>query len=161
MKRILILILSLILLAGCSSDPATDENVNNNQNEPPKEYLVGETQEDDGIFIKVNSIRLSEGSEYFKPEEGKVFFVLDITIENKTNEEYGVSSMLNFELKDEDGREQDLTVFADNDGSLDGNILPNEKMTGEIAFETAKEGKLYLYFTSAIFSGKTLKFTVR
>ena len=161
MKKLIILIISIILLAGCSADPTPSDNDNNNQNEPPKEYVVGNVQEDSGISIKVNSTRVSQGNEYFKPEQGKVFFIIDITLENKTDEEVSISSLLSFELKDADGRDQEISIFADLNGSLDGKILPNEKMTGEIAYETSAEGKLYLYFTASLFSGKTLKFTVR
>lgn len=144
-------------LVGCGGSEKPEEE----NNEPVKtEYAIGETAEVDGIKITVNSTRVDEGL-FGGSDDGTIYFVLDITLENTTDETFASSSMMCYELKDGDGRKQDLTVGANLNGSLDTEIDPGEKGAGEIAFKTNPEGTLVLTFTPGAFSSEKVKFVVR
>lgn len=120
-------------------------------------YAIGETAEIDGIKITVNSTRIDEG--IIAADEGKQYFVMDISLENTRDDKFSSSSLLCYELKDADGRKVDMSVTANLNGSLDTSVEPGEKATGEIAFETATEGELTLKFTPGF--GDSIKFKVR
>jgi len=132
-------------------DQAAEENkddkekseVDKNKEEPkeePKEekrteFFMGEHVKLGNVVLTVNNIRDSKGNEIFKPDEGNIFKIVDITINNISNEFYSVSSFWGFEIKDSEGYTYSTTFGAETKGSLDGMIPPGMKMKGEIAFE--------------------------
>lgn len=87
----------------------------------------------------VNSTREYEGTGFLKPEEGNIYYVVDITIDNISSESIAISSLLMFKLIDSDSYSYDVTVVPDLKGSLDGEIAPGRKLRGDIAFEIPKE----------------------
>lgn len=104
------------------------------EEEPVEEAGVGDTLKFDDLQITVNSVRSSQGEEYMEPEK-EFYMVLDVVIENTGSEPYSISSMLNFTAYDADSYAQELAIFADTNGSLDGEIGAGRKMAGEIAFD--------------------------
>lgn len=165
MKRLLALFLCGVLalgLAGCSEKEGeaqkTDgDTTQENQNEEKSVYEIGETAEVDGIKITVNSTRVDEG--LLAAKDGKVHFVMDITLENTNDSEFASSSLLCYKVKNGDGREQSMSITANLNGTLDTKISAGEKASGEIAFETDPEGSLVLTFTPSF--GDSVKFNVR
>lgn len=152
MKRFLSLFLVLGLVFGvaaCSSD-SDDSKKDDNKEEAKKEEkkvpTIGDTVEVEGIKITVNSTRISTGSDISKPDEGMEWIVLDITLENTTDEALSSSSLLSYTLKDGDGRKQDIEIFADLNGSLDTEVEAGGKATGEIAFSTKPGSSLTLTY---------------
>lgn len=162
MKKLLALFLCSVLalgLAGCSEKEgeAQKGDGETSQEEEKSVYAVGETAEVDGIKITVNSTRVDEG--LLPAKDGKIHFVLDITLENTKDSEYSSSSLLCYEVKDGDGRKQSMSITANLNGTMDTKVAPGEKETGEIAFETDPEGALTLTFTPAM--GDSVQFNVR
>lgn len=164
MKKWLSLLLAVMFVfttAACTVDDeggSAEEEVK--EEEKKTEFAVGESAEVDGIKVTVNSTRVDEG--IFGPEEdGSIYFVMDIKLENTTDESFNSSSMLDFTLKDGDGREQDLTFSANTNGTMDTEVDPGESAVGEIAFKVAPEGSLVLTYTADSFGGDKVKFIVR
>ena len=149
-----------LTLTGCSKDSKKEKD------EPTKEvieektyYAIGETAESDGIKITVNSTRIDEGI-FSAAEAGKQYFVMDITLENTRKKEFSSSSMMSFDVKDQEGRKQSLSISANLNGSMDTKIAPGEKAVGEIAFEVPVGGELTLYYNPGLTSD-TIKIKVR
>ena len=153
---ILFLILSLILNLGlgCGEDvkpekveelteeeQVTEKKIEEAMEETPKTEIfeIGDTIKMGSLQFKVNSVRTSEGDEFSKPDEGNVYLCVDITIENISNEEETISSLLMFKIVDKDGRSYDMAIFADAEGSVDGSLGVGRKMTGELSFEVPKD----------------------
>ena len=115
-----------------------------------------------GIEFTAIKTRISSGSDYMKAQEGFEYLVIEINLKNQNKEAFSVSSMMNFELKDKEGRTLNQNYFVDVDGELDGSIYPNEQMTGEVAYEVPKDGSaLYLYFKTDYFQNNAIKLKVR
>lgn len=150
MKKLLIfLVLAISLtLTACVEeiDPQkVDKSVETTGNEEsaPKTttYAIGDTVKAKDVEYTLNGVRESQGNEFIKPDEGKVYYLIDLTIENKGSETYGVSSLMNFKLVDGEGVSYDVAIGADTNGSLDGEVMAGRKMKGELAFEIPKAAK--------------------
>jgi len=111
-------------------------------------YDVGNTISYQDTRLTVNSIRTSMGSDYFTPDAGNEFVVLDITVENTGDAELTVSTSLQMALKDDTGRSYDTSFGAsstlDREFSQSSPIQPGSQRRGEIAFE-APRGRSPLY----------------
>lgn len=115
---------------------------------------VGTPIETDNYTFLVNSFSQSEGSQYFGPEEGYVYYVLDVSITNKSAESQVISTMLMFEMQDQLGYEYGIAMYTDAKGSVDGDLAAGRTARGEIAFEVPKDLELYhLIYTPEVFDG--------
>lgn len=104
---------------------------------PVEAFEVGDTAEYKGVKVTLNSVKESKGSQFNKPTEGNVYLLVDFTIENGTNEDLVVSSMLSFDAY-QDGYSTNLSLSAliEKTGEqLDGTIAPGKKMQGAIGYE--------------------------
>ena len=147
MKKILALILSVVLcvcFAGCVSDGApTKETGTNNSQTEPKEEIFG--LNDAAVFenLKFTAIELKEskGTTYFTPEAGNTFVGFKFEIQNMSDEEQTVSSLLLFEGYVDDVK-CDYSLNAAcvfDEGTLDGSIAPGKKLVGWYALEVPKD----------------------
>lgn len=169
MKRVthvLSFLLIILLLVSCSDNTTVvnpgngnDSNGNNDETETPtqstKVYSTNEIIEfTNGLSLQIIETRSDMGKEYFEPDEGNEYFYIMIQFINNSDESESISSIMQFELKDDNGIEIEMAIFADTVGSLDGTVLPGDKMTGEIAYELPIdfEEPLFLYFTPDFFS---------
>ena len=134
-----------------TTDPGpTPENTN---------FAIGDTFNLGDLQYKINSVRISEGdsNQFMQPEEGNVFLLIDMTVENQGSEEAIVSSMLLFKLVDKDGRSQDFSIsaLAEAEGKMDATLAPGRKVTGELGYEVAKGPQAFeLEITSGLVNGE-------
>ena len=121
-----------------------------------KKFSVGDSVEFDGMKITLNEARIEEGGEFDEPTEEQ-FVVANLTIENGTDEEQTVSSVMNIELKDDEGYTYNTTILTEGTkGQLDGTLPPGESMKGDIPFDVSKSDKYELHFSDPFKSGKAI-----
>ena len=151
----------LILLVGCESSNEPKDN------EAPvvekkTEFVIGETAEVDGLKITINGTRILEGDDFLEPDEGTQWIAIDFTFENTTDESVYIAGIFDITLKDEDGREKEMNIWGDLSGSVDGDVLPQEKLSGEKSFViTGEEANLYIYYKPTFSSDTPIKFVVK
>ena len=104
-------------------------------------FKIGDVVKAGEAQFTVNSVREDNGNEFMKPKDGNVYYVVDVTVENKGSESLAVSSLMMFKLVDSEGYSQDITVGPETKGSVDGEVSPGRKLRGELAFEISKEAK--------------------
>lgn len=75
----------------------------------------------------------------------------NFTIENTGTEDVSVSSLMEFTAKLDDGTKLENSIF-DCGSSLDGKVLPNDKLKGDICWELKTLGKVKIYYESDMFS---------
>lgn len=158
MKKIMyVLVVAILMLAGCSSDNSDEPK------EPVKtEYAIGETAEINGIKVTVNAVRSVEGDTIIKPEEGTEWIAVEVTFENTTKESVYIGGIFELTMKDGEGREKDQNIWGDLNGKVDGDVLAGEKMTGEKSFViTGDEESLALYYKPSLTSKDIVKFIVK
>jgi hypothetical protein len=95
--------------------------------------------------VTVNSFRTDVGDEYFGPEEGMIYAIVDLTIENTSSESISASSLISLDAFDGEGHYSSIAFFADTKGDIDGEISPGQKKRGEMAFEVLESAEdIYL-----------------
>lgn len=169
--KALILLTTIICLTGCVNSKTNlidNKNVTNNKVEQ-KKFTVKDTAVVNNTKIKINSVKkiYSECSWEYDGEcyslnkpENDYFLLIDLTIENDSNEEKAVSSLMQFDLKFPNGEKasQEYMLKAIK-SSIDGSIMPNDLLKGQIAFDVADEDYYYLYYQDEIW-GDSIKFVI-
>lgn len=176
MKRFLcfaLCLLILIALPACTIETPPKKENNNAQTQtqasslPQKEdktFGINETAVFKELKFTATEIQQSNGTEFFTPAEGKVFVAVKFTVENISNEEQTVSSLLLFE-----GYVDDIkcdysfnAACAFNDGTLDGSIAPGKKLVGWYAIEVPADWKtIELHVQSTWLSNNSAKFVFK
>lgn len=98
-------------------------------------YKIGDSIKAVDLIFTVNSGRTDEGSDFIKPDEGKIFYLIDVTVENAGDESETVSSLMMFKLFDADGYNYNITIGPDTKGQVDGEVSAGRKLRGELVFE--------------------------
>jgi hypothetical protein len=165
------IILFLLLAIGSLDSEKKAEKVDTNKTETkaaenkqedtkPKTFKIGDEIKFDNVIYKVNSVKTSKGSEFNKPtKSGHIFYVVDTTVENKSDKSVTVSSLLMFKLIDSQGYSYNIVINTDAKGQVDGEIQSGKKLRGELSFEVPEtEKKFELDVDPSVFG--TGKFTI-
>ncbi|MGL5153055.1 MAG: DUF4352 domain-containing protein [Clostridium sp.] len=159
--KVLTGILVILLIGGvgsASSEGGSVEGdssqVSSNEN---KSYNVSDVVELKGLNFVVNKVYTVEGDEFTKPKDGNEYIAIDCTVENTSNEEKAISSIMMFKVVDSDGRACDYSLMgltAAKAGQLDGNVGAGRKMSGVYVVEVPKGTKgLEMEFSASLISG--------
>lgn len=178
LKWIIIAIVALIIIGAASGGEDEPKKVDNNKPEAnvstevvsaetevtPEEFTVGDTVEYRGVKVTLNSITENNGSQYNKPTDGNVFLLVDFTIENNSDSELNVSSLLCFEAyQDGYSTNESISALLEIDGNqLDGTVAPGKKMQGTIGYEIpATYSEFEISFTPDVWSSNQFTFVYR
>lgn len=143
MKRIAAMILALVMslsLAACSANdaPSKEEQGKNEpaQTEQKNTFGLNETAVFKDLKFTATTLEESKGEQFFEPESGNVFVGIQFTIENISDEEQSVSSVLLFDAYADDVKcSYSLSATMAFDGTLDGSLAPGKKLVGYYAVE--------------------------
>jgi hypothetical protein len=148
-------------LSGCVVSGDGSSSMEENTNETSSEEqstessdaaTVGGTLLDaSDIAITLLSVKSTKKGSFGSGPDNDYFLVAKFELDNQSNEEVAISSLMSFALDGESGRGYDMTLFVDLDGNLDGSIKPGRKMLGEIAFDASKEDLYYLSVQTGLF----------
>lgn len=172
MKKMSCVFLSLalvLLLVGCGESWKSDSPKKVNDSEAPATeagnqqtvFNVGDTVSISNIEVTFVSCEESRGSDFFKPSDGNVFLVCEFEIDNKSQSDIAVSSMLSFEAYVDDySTSSSLTSTVSTDKEqLDGSVAAGKKMSGAIGYEVSDDWKeLEIRFTPDFWSGEKITF---
>jgi len=141
-SMILVLMLSLFLFAGCGSE------------EPVKtSFKKGETATFDDVSYTVTKVKRSEGNDWDNPAKGKVYIIVSLKIQNKSEETISYNT---FDWKMENSKGQlDNETFStiNSDSALNsGELKPGGTKKGTLIFEESKKDKkLKLHYYGSMF----------
>lgn len=161
MKKLLSVLLSglmIFALVGCGSS-TSDDKKKAEEDKGPKTYEVGQTVELKDLKFTVNKVyTIQSANQFIKPNDGNDFIGIDCTVENTSDSEKSISSIMMFKVVDKDGRDINMSftgVTAAAAGQLDGSVGAGRKMTGVYAVEVPKGTTgLELEFNADIISSK-------
>lgn len=127
-------------------------------------FGVGETAELNGVRVTMTDYSESNGSEYNKPSDGNVFLLVEFLIENNTDSELAVSSLVSFEAYADDySLNYSLAAVLEKETSnqLDGQIAAGKKMKGTIGYEVPADWQeVEIHYTDNVWSSSKFKFKI-
>ena len=165
MKKLLAIIMTLVLMfsfAACSEiEDIADDITNAVTSATKSNYGLNETAKTKNYSITATELKESKGSKYFKPETGKIFVGVKFTIENISNEDQSLSSLLCFTAYADDVKcDYSLTADASfSDGTLDGDIAAGKKLVGWYTIEAPENwSKIDIEFVPELLSDEKITF---
>ncbi len=122
-------------------------------------YKVGDVIEIGTMLLTVNEVTSPKGDQFNKPSEGNKFVVIDLTIENKSDEAINISSLLQMSLKTSEGTKYSVDLMAStaSGGSTpDGEVAPGEKIRGQVGFQIPETstGLIFVFDADVFGAGK-------
>ena len=104
-----------------------------------KIYKVGDLIEVEEQTIVMNSADIVEN-----------VLKANFTLTNKGTDDENVSSLLSFSAKDSEGVKLDASIF-DCGSTLNGKVLPGEKLRGDICWKTTNDKPFRIYYEANVF----------
>lgn len=144
MKKIisLVSIIALMLcMTACGEDVKKEVNDENGNviTTQSSTFGLNETAVYKNLKITATDLQESDGAEYFKASEGNVFVGVKFEIENVSDEDQSISSMMMFSgYVDDVACDYSISAmmaFDENGNTLDGTLAPGKKMMGYYAVE--------------------------
>lgn len=170
MKKLLAILLSLFLftsvasaegwgglLGGLSSLFSASDEVT---------YGVGEKAEVDDLVITLTDVMTSKGNSYYKPISGNEYVILQFEIENKSEEDVVISTMMNFTFWCDDTNyvidvNALATAMLSGKYQLDCAVEAGKKVSGVIGYEVPQNWEqLKIEFRKEIIFGDAVTFLV-
>ena len=162
-----VLVLIGVITGGEEDGPekvAGNSSVESSSPEAPEFFEVGDTAEYRNVKVTLDSIVESNGSQFNSPSDGNIFLIATFTIENNTDSDLAVSSMMSFDAY-QDGYSTNLSLSAliEKDGEqLDGTIAPGKKMKGSVGYEVpADYSEFEISYQSDLWSSKKFTFVYK
>jgi hypothetical protein len=128
------------------SGPTADEQHAPSDN-GPQVQPIGATQKLGDAEVTVHGVRESSGSDFFQPDPGNKWVIVDVSAKNVGDNPYSLSSLLQCGMRDSSGRNYTITVGPDTTGSFDGTMQVGATIRGEVAFEvpTSATGLTFIF----------------
>ncbi|MGP4073823.1 DUF4352 domain-containing protein [Piscibacillus sp. B03] len=138
-----------------TDETETEEESEEEAEEETKTATIGDTISFDGLEVTVNEVKTSEGSDFETPEND-FYLILDITVNNTTEEAANISTMMQMTLQDADGYSHDVALFTGVKGSLDGEVGPGRENRGEVAFDVEQSDSYEFIFDDPFTTGQAI-----
>lgn len=163
-----------MLFFGCSSGGNNEPKRVDNSNAPtetqspqstadePTKFGVGESADLNNVVATLVNVSENSGGDFNRPSEGNVFVVCEFEIENNSDKELAISSMMCFSsYVDDYFTSMSLSAMMSSDKrQLDGKVSPGKKMNGIIGYEVPSDwSELEIQFTPDFWTGKDIVFT--
>ncbi|SES41575.1 protein of unknown function [Salipaludibacillus aurantiacus] len=152
-----------------NNDGASDNESNNNSEEveeanegmneetvEEEDLGIGTTVDFNGLHVTLKEARMYEGDGDWETPDNDFFVILDVSIENTTDEEANISTMLQMDLVTPDGYSQDMDFMVDTRGSLDGEVGAGRTMAGEMSFDVEEAHFYEFIFEDPFKSGQAI-----
>ncbi len=125
------------------------------------EFYVGDIVSIKNVEVTFVSCEKSYGVNYVTPDSGNVYLICEFFVENKSNRDIAVSSVLSFEayVDDYSTSMSLLSGLLTDKGTLDGTVAAGKKLSGAICYEVPEDFEsLEIRFTPDFWSGKDVTF---
>jgi hypothetical protein len=147
MKIVAILLVILLALAGCGTSGGTNGTTTEGTTTETtrtiflQTFSIGTQANADGVNYSVTAVKESEGSGDIKPAEGNIFYIVDVTVMNRTTETITIS-LDQFKLVDFSGTAQNAAANVAITNTVAGDVAGNDTtLIGQFAYEISKEAK--------------------
>lgn len=144
----------------------TEEKTETDKADETPEFTIGTTADFDGVQVTLTSAVLSNGDgEIFIPDDGNYYLGLIFDIENNSDRNIAVSSVMSFDAYCDDfttnmDLEANMAPEWDGFDQLDGTVAPGKKMRGVISYQVPKDFKVFdVVYSPSFWGNKEVMFT--
>jgi hypothetical protein len=148
----------IIASTDLNAEPSSSES--SDAAEPSTSAGVGDTVTQGGVSMTINSVRTTTDGAFGADPEEEIYLVIDATIENNTDDSLNLSELLSYELRGSDSYGYDVDIFVDKKGDLGGEVRPESKLRGEIAYDVPVLDFYEFIFEPSFFSGEPITFVI-
>lgn len=145
--------------AGIES-PAGEET----QPKAEETFKIGEMVETKKVKAIITGMEKPEGNQFNKPTDGNEFVILNLEIENISDGEINISSMLNFDAYvDDTSMNESISAQIAKEGSktADATIAVGKKAKGTLGYEVPKDWKqIEVHFKPDAWGNTAIKWTI-
>lgn len=165
-----VLSISMLFIAAVFITTGCTETVSTNSNgDAQTEFEFGEVATVNDTEIQINSVTkiMSECLYEYNGEcwsestpSNDYYLVFDVTIVNNSDEELSISSLLSFNIKDENGEQGSYALLTNSVTSqLDDSIMAGDTLKGQIAYDV-KESEYYYFYYQDTLLDDSIKFII-
>jgi hypothetical protein len=120
-------------------------------------FKAGERAVAGNLAMTVKEAHISDGRDTElsvpPPEDGNIYLLVDVSLENLGPETEFVASRMQVVLYDSTGRTQQWALFPASKGSIDGGLEPGQSRDGQLAWEISEDARdLKLVFGHVTFA---------
>ena len=125
-------------------------------------FYMGDVVETNKVRAIITGAERSEGSDFNKPADGHEFIIVNMTIENISDEEINVSSLLSFDAYVDDVvLNENFGAMMEAGQTMDGTIAPGKKLVGSLGYEVPKDWKtLEIHFEPDVWDDVKIKWII-
>ena len=120
-----------------------------------EEFKIGDEVQIGDFTLVVNTASYPSGTQYNRPQSGKHFVVVDLTLENTGATAVTISAPMQMYLKDSTGQKYALDLsaqIASGGATPEGELAPGEKLRGLIGYQVPQDSEgLVFVFDAAVF----------
>lgn len=110
--------------------------------------MAGTTSVSGQVAIRLHRFEITEKGLFVVPKEGTVFVILDVTFENRGQEEITIGSRY-MRLTDAAGTSYSRSLVGASKPSPDSTLAPGKSSRGQIAYEVPKDAQGLKWFIKA------------
>jgi len=133
---------SIVVLTFTAAPTKTPANTNTPLPSPtPDIGAINEPIEMSGIVLTVLDATKMDRIDYFTPDPGNIFLVIDVSIENVNRANETPYNPLYFSVKDSENYEYNASFFSPNPSLKSGTLPKGAKVRGFVAFEVRSTSK--------------------
>ncbi len=127
-------------------------------------FGVGETAEYRDVRVTLVGVSENMGSEFIHPDEGGVYLVCEFEIENISDKDVTISSVMSFDayVDDYSVSTNISALMKSGKTSPDGTVAPGKKMNGVIGYEVSENwSEIEIRFAADLWSSKKMIFVAK
>ncbi len=147
--RLLAVLSLLVMVSAC--DRGVSSVIEKKQQELQAKAAAakaGTTRVSGRVAITLHQFEITEKGLFVVPKEGTVFVILDVTFENRGQEEITVGSRY-MRLTDAAGTSYPRSLVGASKPSPDSTLAPGKSSRGQIAYEVPKDARGLKWFIKA------------
>lgn len=133
--------------------------------EPVQEFFnLGDTVETKKVKAIITSIEKSNGNQFNSPADGNEFVLINLEIENISDSEMTVSSLLSFDAYVDDvtiNESISAQIAKEGTNTVDGTVAAGKKIKGTLGYEVPAEWtQIEIHFTPNVWDDMVIKWIV-
>lgn len=146
---------------GSVSQSEPQSGVQSNTSDETSVFQVGDIVTLNDVNVTLLGVTESAGQQFLAPTGGNVFVLFEFDIDNQSDSEIAISSMLSFEAYFDDyaASISISAMSASGQNQLDGSVAAGKKMTGVVGYEAPADwSEAEIRFTPNFWNGQEIVF---